>query len=134
MTTLLEALILSFFRGFFFGAVFISLRPVLADVNDENTLVVGKHQEGALAGIRTFFFRFALIFQAFILAIVHYATGYNPDPKAIQTPLAIWGIRIHMALIPFILALIGLIVMLKWYDLEKEKTIVIKQKLKQLRL
>ena len=134
MTTLLEAVILSFFRGIFTGAVYISLRPVLADVNDENTLIVGKHQEGALAGIRTFFFRFALIFQAFTLAIVHYATGYNPDPKAIQTPLAIWGIRIHMALIPFILALIGLIVMLKWYDLEKEKTIVIKQKLKQLRL
>ncbi len=61
-------------------------------------------------------------------------TGYNPDPQAKQTPLAIWGIRIHMALIPFLLGLIGFIILMKWYDLEKEKTIVIKQKLKQLGL
>jgi len=134
MTTLLEAIIFNFILGFMGGAVLISLGPLFADVNDENTLSVGKHQEGTLAGIRTFFFRFALIFQALILVIVKIMTGYNPDPKATQTPLAIWGIRIHMALIPFLLGLIGFIIMLIWYDLEQEKTIVIQQKLKQLRL
>jgi len=134
ITTLFEAIIFAFIRGFVGGAVGISIAPAIADVNDENTLTVGKHQEGTLAGIRTFFIRIALIFQAFVLTIVHYATGYNPDPNATQTPLAIWGIRIHRALIPFILALIGFIIVMKWYDLEKEKTIVIKQKLKQLRL
>jgi Na+/melibiose symporter-like transporter len=75
-----------------------------------------------------------LIFQVFVIAIVHYATGYNPDPHATQTPLAVWGIRIHAALIPFLLGLLGFIVLLKWYDLEREETIVIKQKLKQLGL
>lgn len=134
ITTLLEVIIFTFIRLFFGGAVMLSLNPIIADVNDENTLIAGKHQEGVLAGTRTFFFRFSLIFQAFILAFVHFATGYNPDPHATQTPLAIWGIRIHTALIPFILGLIGFIVMMKWYDLEKEKTIVIKQKLKQLKL
>ena len=134
ITTLLETIIMAFFRGFFLGAVGLSLRPALADVNDENTLAGGKHQEGTLAGIRTFFFRTALIFQAFILAIVHLTTGYNPDPHAIQTPLAIWGIRIHTGLIPFSLGLIGFIIIVKWYDLETEKTITIKKKLKQLGL
>jgi Na+/melibiose symporter-like transporter len=134
ITTLLEVIIFNFLRLFFGGAVMTSLNPLIADVNDENTLIAGKHQEGTLTGIRTFFFRFALIFQAFVLAIVHYVTGYNPDPKAIQTPLAIWGIRIHTALIPFFLGLTGFIIMMKWYDLEREKTIVIKQKLKQLGL
>ncbi len=134
ITTLLELIIFSFIRGVVSGAVGISIAPTIADVNDENTLAAGKHQEGTLTGIRTFFFRFALIFQAFILAIVHFMTGYNPDPQAKQTPLAIWGIRIHAALIPFLLGLIAFIVIMTWYDLEKEKTIVIKQKLKQLRL
>jgi GPH family glycoside/pentoside/hexuronide:cation symporter len=134
MTTLFEVIIVIFIRGFFYGAVLISLNPLFADVNDENTLTVGKHQEGTLAGIRTFFYRFSLIFQALIFAVIHYATGYNQDPHAIQSPLAIWGIRIHAALIPFILGLIGFIIMMKWYDLEKEKTIVFKQKLKQLKL
>ncbi len=134
MTTLLEAIIFAFVGGFAVGAFWITLGPVTADVNDENTAITGKHQEGTLAGIRTFFFRFALIFQAVIFTVVHIATGYNPDPEATQTPLAIWGIRIHMGLIPSILALLAFIVMKKWYDLEGEKKIAIKQKLRQLGL
>ncbi|MHA1255996.1 MAG: MFS transporter [Promethearchaeota archaeon] len=134
MTTLLEAIIFRFLGGFVAGAFWITLGPIGADVNDENTVTVGKHQEGTLAGIRTFFFRFALIFQAVIFVVVHIATGYNPDPQAKQTPLAIWGIRIHMGLIPFILALLAFIIMKKWYDLEGKKKVVIKQKLKQMGL
>ena len=134
MTTLLEAIIFAFLGGFIVGAFWITLGPITADVNDENTVTIGKHQEGTLAGIRTFFFRFALIFQAVIFTLVHIATGYNPDPQAKQTPLAILGIRIHMGLIPFILALLAFIIMMRWYDLEGEKKIAIKQKLKQMRL
>ena len=134
ITTLLEAIIFAFVGGFAIGAFAITLGPVTADVNDENTVITGKHQEGALAGIRTFFFRFALIFQAVIFTVVHIATGYNPDPQAKQTPLAMWGIRIHMGLIPSILALLAFIIMKKWYDLEGEKKIAIKQKLRQLGL
>jgi len=134
ITTLLEAIIFAFVGGFAVGAFWITLGPITADVNDENTVITGKHQEGALAGIRTFFFRFALIFQAVIFTVVHIATGYNPDPQAKQTPLAIWGIRIHMGLIPSILALLAFIIMKKWYDLEGEKKIGIKQKLRQMGL
>jgi GPH family glycoside/pentoside/hexuronide:cation symporter len=134
MTTLLEAIIYAFLGGFIAGAFWITLGPITADVNDENTITVGKHQEGVLAGIRTFFFRFALIFQAVIFTVVHIATEYNPDPKAIQTPLAAWGIRIHMGLIPSLLTLLAFIIMVKWYDLEGEKKISIKLKLKQMGL
>jgi len=134
ITTLLELIIFTFIGGFAVGAFWITLGPVTADVNDENTVTTGKHQEGALAGIRTFFFRFALIFQAVIFTVVHIATGYNPDPQAKQTPLAMWGIRIHMGLIPSILALLAFIIMKKWYDLEREKRIAIQHKLRQLNL
>ena len=134
MTTLFEAIVYAFLGGFIAGAFWITLGPITADVNDENTITFGKHQEGVLAGIRTFFFRFALIFQAVIFTLVHIATEYNPDPKAIQTSLAVWGIRIHMGLIPAILALLAFIIMIRWYDLEGEKKISIKQKLKQMGL
>ncbi len=134
MTTLLEAIIYALLGGIIAGAFWITLGPITADVNDENTVTMGKHQEGTLAGIRTFFFRFALIFQAVIFTIVHITTGYNPNPKSIQTPLAVWGIRIHMGLIPSILALLAFIVMMLWYDLEGEKKISIKMKLKQMGL
>jgi Na+/melibiose symporter-like transporter len=62
---------------------------------------------------------------------VHVITGYNPDPGAIQTQLAIWGIRIHMALIPFILTFIGFFIMFKWFDLKGEKKERIFEQLKE---
>jgi Na+/melibiose symporter-like transporter len=134
MTTLLEAIIFAFLGGIFSGAFWLTIAPTGADTNDENTVIAGKHQEGTLAGIRTFFLRFALIFQAVVFTVVHIATGYNPNPKAVQTPLAVWGIRIHMGLIPSILALIAFFIMMRWYDLEGEKKLSIKHKLKEMGL
>ena len=107
MTTLWETILFQFLGGIAFGGFVIMIGPSTPDVNDEFTVTTGKHQEGSLAGIRTFFFRFSLIFQAIILTVVHILTGYNPDPHAVQTPLAQWGIRIHLALIPSLLTLVG---------------------------
>ncbi len=134
ITTLVEAIIFSFTGGMALGAYTISLGPVAADVYDECTITDGKHQEALYEGIRTFFFRFAIIFQAIIFTVVHIATNYNPDPNAIQTPLAIWGLRIHMGLIPSILSFIAFLVMIKWYDLEGEKRLAVKEKLMKMGL
>jgi len=54
-----------------FGGFIIMMGPITTDVNNEFTITTGMHQEGMLAGIRAFFFQFALIFQAIILTIVH---------------------------------------------------------------
>ena len=99
ITTLPEAIIFSFLGGFVAGSFWVTLGPVAADVNDEITTSTGKHQEAMYEGIRTLFYRMALIGQAAIFVIVHVATGYNPNPKAVQTPLAIWGIRFHAGLL-----------------------------------
>ncbi len=134
MTTLEEAIFYGFLGGVFSGGFWIALGPVAADVNDDFTVRNGIHQEGSIAGIRTFFFRFALIFQAGIFAFVHIITGYNPDPKAVQPPMAIWGIRIHMGLIPSLLSFLSFLVMYIWYDLEGEKQSALKGKLRELGL
>ena len=134
ITTLGEAMFFSFMGGIAIGAFTLSLGPVSADVYDECTITDGKHQEAMYEGIRTFFFRFALIFQAVIFTVVHLLTAYNPDPQAIQTPLATLGIRIHMGLIPALLNLTAFFILLKWYDLEGEKKLAIKKKLRELGL
>jgi len=134
ITTIQEAIFFSFIGGIGIGAFTLSLGPVAADVYDECTISDGKHQEAMYEGIRTFFFRFALIFQAVIFTVVHLFTAYNPDPNAIQTPLAIWGIRVHMGLIPSLLNLVAFFIMRKWYDLEGEKKLAVKKKLKEMGL
>jgi Na+/melibiose symporter-like transporter len=134
ITTIEEAILFSFIGGVFYGAFTLSLGPVAADVYDECTISDGKHQEAMYEGIRTFFFRFSLIFQAIIFTLVHVLTAYNPDPNAIQTPLAILGIRIHMGLFPSFLCLGSFLIMHKWYDLEGEKKLAVKKKLKELGL
>ena len=134
ITTLEEAMLFSFIGGMALGAYTLSLGPVAADIFDESTISDGKHQEAMYVGIRHFFFRFALIFQAIILTTVHIYTGYNPDPNAIQTPLAIWGIRIAMGLIPSLLSLMSFLIMHKGYDLVGEKKLGVKGKLRELGL
>jgi GPH family glycoside/pentoside/hexuronide:cation symporter len=112
--------IFSFINGFGFGAFFFMMYIIFADINDEIALTVGKRLEATLAGIRTVTFRIAIVFQAIIMVLVHIATGYNPN-RSTQTPLAIWGIRVHMALIPSIFTFIAFLITFIWYDLKDEK-------------
>ncbi len=134
ITTLTEAIIFSFLGGFVAGSFWVTLGPVTADVYDECTISTGKHQEATYEGIRTLFFRIALIGQAAIFVAIHVATGYNPDPKAVQTPLAIWGIRIHAGLLPSLLGFIAFIILYKYYDLIGEKQKAFKKKLREMGL
>ncbi len=130
-----EIMISSFFGGIATGAFYITLGPVSADVYDESTIDTGKHQEAMYEGIRAFFLRFGIIFQGVILTVIFVITGYDSsDPLAIQTPLAIWGIRTLMGLIPSILAFFSFVVMTIWYDLIGEKQKMLKHKLKEMGL
>jgi GPH family glycoside/pentoside/hexuronide:cation symporter len=134
ISTLFLAVIFSFLGGFVAGSFWVTLGPVQADVYDEVTVSTGKHQEAMYEGIRTLFYRIALIGQAVIFVIVHIATGYNPNPNAVQTDLAVLGIRIHTGLIPSLLGFIAFIIMYKYYDLIGEKQKALKPRLKELRL
>ena len=134
ISTLEEAIILSIVRGFVDCCSYIVTMMILSDVYDEITLVTGKHQEALLMGIRSFFFRISFIIQAIIITWIHIVTGYNSDPHATQTPLAIWGIRVHMALIPMICLYLSGIVMIFFYDLKGEKQKLLKRKLRELGL
>ncbi|RLC29047.1 MFS transporter, partial [Candidatus Woesebacteria bacterium] len=57
--------------------------------------------------------------------------GYNPDPNATQTPTAIMGVRLLFSVIPAIFAFMGGIALILWYDLEGQKLMEMKTKLKE---
>lgn len=121
ITTLEEVMFFAILRGVASSCYTVMIMPIVADCYDEVTLACGRHQEATLLGIRTISIRSAVIFQALIIGAIHIITGYNNEPKAIQTNLAIWGIRIHRALIPMILCFLACLIMIIWYDLKGEK-------------
>jgi GPH family glycoside/pentoside/hexuronide:cation symporter len=131
ISTVLELIIYLFVGGIFYAASAVCLVPVISDAYDEITATSGIHQEATLQGITNFFFRFSYLIVAVIIALVHIITAYNPDPQAIQSPIAILGIRIHTGLINAILCFIAGIVFLLVFDLKGEKKLLIIEELKK---
>ena len=134
ITTIWEVIIFSVLRGIASSCATFIVLPIASDCYDEVTLACGRHQEATLHGIRNFFVRSSLLFTVLIIGWIHIVTGYNQDPNAVQTPLAIWGIRIHRALIPMILCFTACIIVLLFYDLKGEKKLTLKAKLREMGL
>jgi len=119
ITTFLGYFIAYIIIGIGFSAMAFIQYAIFADINDEVALTMGKRLESTLAGIRTVIYRISIVFQAIIIAVVHIATGYNPEGT--QTDLALWGVRVHGALIPAIFCFITFLILIIWYDLKDEK-------------
>jgi GPH family glycoside/pentoside/hexuronide:cation symporter len=106
------------------GAIWVLMFPCFSDVIDDVVVRTNKRQEGVYTGIRTFVGRASFVVQAIVFAVVHELTGYiaGATPgKTSQPPLALWGIREIMALIPMIFYFIGFLLMVFIYDLTKER-------------
>lgn len=130
ITTIEEFIIVSIFRGVATSGYLFMFQPIAADCYDEITLKCERHLEATLHGLRNITFRGSAIFVAIILALVHIATNYDPNPKAVQTSLAVWGVRIHTALIPIIFYGLAFCIMLL-YDLKGEKKLAIRKMLRE---
>ncbi|MBA7687098.1 hypothetical protein ES703_95558 [subsurface metagenome] len=134
ITNIWQAVIFTFLGGIPYAGYTIMLMPVASDTFDEVSISMGRRQDGALQGIRNFFFRIAIVVQGVVITVVHIVTAYNPDPNAVQTPLAIWGIRVHAGLIPSLIMFTMSFIMWKWYELEGEKKAEMIRKLKEMGL
>jgi Na+/melibiose symporter-like transporter len=73
--------------------------------------------------------RMGYVIQAISFVLVHEITFYQPGAEA-QAPLALWGIRVLMALIPMTFNFAAFIVLWKFYDLKPEKIKKIQENLK----
>ena len=126
-------IIIMFVWGLSQGGFWAMLNPVFADVIDESVVKSGKREEGLYNGFQTFFARLAFAAQAVSFAVVHTLTGFE-EGATTQSEAAIMGIHIHLALIPMIFMIVGLLIFKKFYDLTPEKIDANQAKIKQLDL
>ncbi|MCK5346243.1 MAG: MFS transporter, partial [Candidatus Heimdallarchaeota archaeon] len=100
-----------FFFGIAFGGYWMIMTPALADVIDEIVIESGRRNDGIYMGFRAFFGRLAFAVQALSFWAIHLITNFDPKLNAETMPdLAKLGIHIHMALVPAILLIIGVLV------------------------
>ena len=126
-------IIILFIWGLSQGGFWAMLNPVFADVIDESVVKTSKREEGLYNGFQTFFARLAFAAQAISFAVIHTLTGFE-EGATTQSQSAIWGIHIHLALIPIIFMIVGLIIFKRLYDLTPEKIDANQAKIKQLDL
>ena len=111
----------------------IMLSPVFADCYDEIAMKTKKHHQATLIGIRNLFVRASVMFQSFVIAIIHALTIYNPLDVSHQSN-ALIGLRIIQGLIPFIVCSVGALIFYKWFDLKGVKKQEVTRKLRELGL
>ncbi|MFX0187648.1 MAG: MFS transporter [Candidatus Hodarchaeota archaeon] len=119
--------------GIALGGFWAMIFPVFSDVIDESIVKYKKREEGTYIGIQQFFGRLGLIIQVLSFAIVHELTGFVEGADK-QTPLAIWGIHLHAALIPMICIFIGALIFWMLYDLNPKKVSENRHKIKEMGL
>ncbi len=107
--------------------------PVVGNFYDEAAVLNKKRQEGIYLGIQSFFGRSMYIFQMVAFWIIHDLTGFQADSST-QTPLAQFGILIHMMLIPAVISLLATLYFWKSWDLKGDKLKSVKEQLKELKI
>ena len=116
------------------GSIYmIMLSPIFADSYDEIAVKTKKHHQTTLISIRNLFVRTSVVFQSFVIAIIHALTFYNPLDISHQQD-ALLGIRIIQGFIPFIFCSVGALIFYKWYDLKGPKKQEVIRNLRELGL
>lgn len=116
--------------------------PTMADVLDDIAVRTRKRQQAIYYGYQVFFVKLGQVTIAITIAIVHVLTGFVEGASSLKelrarspTPdLALFGIRIHAAIVPAILVFITLLIFWKVYNLTPDKVAANKAKLKELGL
>ena len=85
---------------------------IIPDVVDYDALANGERREGVLYGLWTFLQKLGLGLAALLSGAVLQATGYVPE--AVQTPLALHGIRLLIGPLPALFFLAGILVLARY--------------------
>lgn len=119
--------------GIGLGGFWFMIFPVNSDVIDESVVRTGKREEGIYSGFTQFFGRLGIVSQAVTFGVVHALTGFIEGAPS-QVDSALWGIHIHLGLIPMIFILIGALAFWKFYDLTPQRIAENTEKLKEMGL
>lgn len=133
VNTLIGWMISLVFFGMGIGANWYIDPPLMGDVLDDISVRTSKTQHSIYYGLQSFFIKFGTSFIAITIALSHIFTGYVEGAPT-QTPFAVFGIRIHTAIVPAILMLVTGIIFWKYFDLTPEKVAENRKKLLELEL
>jgi GPH family glycoside/pentoside/hexuronide:cation symporter len=116
--------------------------PTMGDIIDDHAVRTGEKEPSIFLGYQTFFIRFGEAFKVLTIMVVHALTFFPvgeptySDLVSVLTPdqlkVALFGIRIHTAIVPAILVLITLILFWIYYPLTPEKVAENKLKLAEM--
>ena len=132
VNNLILILLFTFINYMFLSGEILMLQPVASDTYDEVSSWFEKRVDATLVGVRTFFFRIALLIQAGVFVAIFIATGFNPDPYATQTSIALWGIRFNGIILPALIMVGMALIFRKYYTLEGAEKEALVKKLKDL--
>ena len=140
ISTMFAWIFVLFLFGVGLGGQWFSDPPTMGDVLDDIAVKTGKREPGIYYGYQAFFIRLAAATIAITIAVVHVLTGFVEGASSLaaltaQSPtpeLALFGIRIHTAIVPAILIFITTIIFWKLYDLTPDKVEENRAKLKEL--
>ena len=104
---------------------------IMSNILDDVSVSFKKRTESSIQGVVTLFDRLKLAIQPLIFLIVQSATGWvaGADSQSVE---AIFGIKIIIAIIPFVFLVTGGIVFKLLYDITPEKAIENHQKMAEL--
>ncbi len=117
--------------GMGFGGFWLFMPAAMADVIDEIVAKEGKRNDGIYMGFRAFFGRLSYASQALVFWAVHSLTSFAENPRS---PQALFGIHLHMALIPAIFFIAGAVVFSRLNTLNSVKAAESKLRLQELGL
>lgn len=135
--TLIGWIVSIFFFGIALGSQWFMDPPTMADVIDDAAVRTGRRDTSVYISLQSLFFKLGQVSIAAVIAVVHSMTGFVSGASDLQqliaqspTPeLALFGIRIHSAIVPAVIALITTLLFWKLYDLTPEKVAENKRKL-----
>ncbi|MCG3226959.1 MAG: MFS transporter [Candidatus Heimdallarchaeota archaeon] len=113
-------LILMVFVGFSISGLLLIPDILLAEIIDEDVQKSGEKREGLIYGIYGFAIRIAIVFESYLITFVLKRTKFDPLASE-QTPLAKTGIKVLMVGVPAICFIIGILLMIFYYDLSRKK-------------
>ena len=133
-TDLISAVIVQSIIAAISGFSVIIMTPVIGMMLDETTLKFKAHKEGILLGINVVFQVLAGFFSTLIILVIHGITGFDATAGATQTSLAIFGLRLHIAIIPAIIIFIAALIFLKGWTLTGKRMEEVRGQLSEMKL
>jgi GPH family glycoside/pentoside/hexuronide:cation symporter len=142
ITGMIAWIIVLFIFGIALGGQWFCDPPTMADVLDDIAVRTRKREQAIYLGYQVFFIKLGQTTIAITIAIVHVLTGFvggAPSLKELRakspTPdLALFGIRIHAAIVPAIILFITILIFWKFYNLTPDKITANRAKLLELAL